>query len=55
VLLPSDVEGLARLVKERGLAEHEKSQDRTKLAGRIQLLHEVIATGVRVLSASKGG
>jgi hypothetical protein len=50
VLLASDIERFARLVKQRGFAEDQKTESRTKLAGRIQLLHEVIAAGIDALS-----
>ena len=46
VFLVQDIERFAALVKERGLSEERKSEDRTKLAGRIQLLHEVIEAGL---------
>jgi hypothetical protein len=50
VLLPADITGFARLVRERGFSESEKTDDRAKLAGRIQLLHEVMAVGVHALA-----
>ena len=49
VFLPDDVEAFAELVQNRGLAETTKSDSRKKLAGRIELLHEVIARGIREL------
>ncbi|MFL6210345.1 MAG: hypothetical protein ACJ74W_15925 [Pyrinomonadaceae bacterium] len=49
VLLPEDIELLASLVKQRGLGEKEKSADRSKLGGRIELLHEVLARGLKSL------
>jgi hypothetical protein len=49
VLLPEDVAVFARLVKERGLDEEEKSLDRSKLGGRIRLLHEALALGLAAL------
>ena len=49
VLLPEDVEAFAVLVKNRGLNEEHKPQDREKIAGRIRLLNEVIAEGILVL------
>lgn len=49
VFLPDDVIRFAELVKLRGLAEPTKSESRDKLAGRIELLHEVIARGIRDL------
>lgn len=47
VLSSDDVAALAELVKLRGLNEDAKSEDRSKLAERIQLLHEVISRGLR--------
>jgi hypothetical protein len=49
VFLPDDVIQFAELVKRRGLAEPTKSESRDKLAGRIELLHDVIARGIRDL------
>ena len=49
VLLREDVARFAELVRMRGLAEKVKSEDRSKLAGRIFLLHEVIARGLNTL------
>ena len=49
VLLPHDLERLRDLVTIRGLNEHRKDQGRSKLAGRIELLHDVIAAGIAVL------
>ena len=49
VFLPCDLEVFAELVRLRGLDEQEKAVSRTKLAGRIKLLHEVITTGLRAL------
>jgi len=53
VLLPDDVERFAQLVQARGLAETGKTEDRTKIAGRIALLHEVIACGLAAIA--RGG
>jgi hypothetical protein len=50
VLLPKDVDIFAEIVKKRGLSEETKPGDRTKIAGRIKLLHEIIANGLLVLS-----
>jgi len=46
VLLPEDVEAFANIVKARGLSETRKSNSRTAIAGRIQLLHEIIHQGI---------
>lgn len=54
VLLPKDILGFAELVRTRGLNENEKTDDRSKLAGRIVLLHEVIALGVAQLLRATG-
>jgi hypothetical protein len=49
VFLPEDIAAFAELVKAKGLSEDEKSDDRSKLAGRIRLLHEVIEAGLHAL------
>jgi len=49
VLLPEDIAVFARLVKLRGLDEEGKSLDRSRLGGRIQLLHEALALGLAAL------
>lgn len=50
VFLPEDIALFASIVKERGLNEEEKTSDRSKLADRIQLLHEIISKGLLVVS-----
>src|ERR1700733_6624220 len=50
VLLPKDMELFRELVQSRGLDEREKPEHREKIAGRIQLLHDVIASGLRQLT-----
>jgi hypothetical protein len=54
VLTTADVDLFAALVRRRGLNEDEKAQSREKLAGRIQLLHDVIAAGLSSLDQSDG-
>lgn len=49
VLSPSDVDAFAALVRARGFDEEVKSDDLTKLAGRIKLLQEVISAGLVAL------
>ena len=49
VLLPEDFAAFARLVRFRGLNEKHKIEDRSKLAGRIMLLHECISLGLTEL------
>jgi len=49
VFLSDDVIRFAELVERRGLAEPIKTENRDKLAGRIELLHEVIARGIGAL------
>ena len=55
VFLPADITRFAELVKLRGLNEETKPGDRTKLAGRIQLLQEVISAGLGALSRETNG
>jgi hypothetical protein len=50
VLLPGDMQAFAELVRKRGLGEEDKPETRDKIAGRVLLLHEVIATGLLALS-----
>jgi len=49
VFLPDDIAAFAELVKAKSLAETEKSGDRSKIAGRIRLLHDVIRTGLEAM------
>ena len=46
VLLPSEIKLFAQLVKIRNLNEQEKPDGKTKIAGRIELLQEVIRNGL---------
>jgi hypothetical protein len=49
VLLPEDITRFEQLVRRRGLNEPKKPESRTKIAGRIRLLHEVIDKGLDIL------
>lgn len=49
VLLPDDIVAFAALVKRHELNEEQKTTDRSKLGGRIQLFHEALAIGLRSL------
>jgi len=49
VLLEEDVVLFAELIRLRGLQEDLKTEDRTKLAGRVRLFHDVFAAGLRAL------
>lgn len=49
VLLPEDVACFAELVRLRDLSERMKPEDRSKIAGRIALFHEVITRGLKLL------
>ena len=49
VLLPEDVSIFAELIRVRGLSEVSKPEDRSKIAGRVALFHEVIARGLRAI------
>jgi len=49
VLLPEDIMLFAELVRLRGLSEDAKNEDRSKIAGRIALFHDVITRGLNVL------
>jgi hypothetical protein len=49
VLLPSEIKLLSQLTRLRGLSETEKPSGRALIAGRIALLHEAIARGLKLL------
>ena len=49
VLLPTDIDRFAELVRMRGLNESQKSASKDKIARRIELLHEVIEKGIKAL------
>jgi hypothetical protein len=49
VLLPEDVSRFAELVGLRGLSERVKTEDRSKIAGRIVLFRDLIARGLKIL------
>jgi hypothetical protein len=49
ILLPEDVARFAELVRMRELSERVKTEDRSKIAGRIALFHEVITRGLKLL------
>jgi hypothetical protein len=50
VFLPEEITLFAEITKRRGLSEKSKSEDRSRLAGRIKLLHEVISTGLKAVA-----
>ncbi len=54
VLLPEDIRALSELVKNRNLHEQQKPNHREKIAGRVNLLHEVIACGLKALLEAEG-
>lgn len=49
VLTPDNLRVFATLVASRDLDEDKKTEDRSRLAGRIRLLQQVIETGLKVL------
>jgi len=53
-LLPEDVRALSELVRCRDLHEQEKPNHKEKIAGRVRLLHEVIARGINALLEAEG-
>jgi hypothetical protein len=53
VLLPEDITAFASLIRRHGLNEEEKTEDRNKIAGRIELFRSVIAAGLRALLAER--
>jgi hypothetical protein len=52
VFTKADIERFAALVQRCGLNEDEKTASRERLAGRIQLLHKIIAAGLKSLAES---
>jgi hypothetical protein len=54
VLLPEDISQFAELVNQRGLSEETKTENRQPIAGRVMLLHEVVACGLATLLREKG-
>lgn len=53
VILPGDVRRFAELVALRGLSEVVKTPDRSRLIGRVKLLQEVIAAGIKAVLESE--
>lgn len=51
VLLADDIERFAQLVRLHRLDEDRKPADRSKIAGRIVLLHDVFVAGLHALAA----
>ena len=49
VFLADDITAFSDLVRARGLSEDDKTDDRSKISGRIKLLHEVIKAGLDAL------
>jgi hypothetical protein len=47
VLLPADIQEFAKLVHLRGLSEELKPTDRSRIAGRVLLLQEIISLGIK--------
>lgn len=55
VLLPEDIKRFAELVRYRQLAEEDKPTHRKKIAGRVELFHEIIARGLAALAKDGKG
>lgn len=53
VLLAWDLALLSSLIRQAGLSEEQRTSDRSKMAGRVQLFHEVIARGLLVLTEER--
>ncbi|MCF8070330.1 MAG: hypothetical protein K9L30_17245 [Desulfobacterales bacterium] len=51
VIMPEDLEVFSNLVKSRCLDEEVKSEDRSKLGGRVKLLHEIISQGLKAVES----
>jgi hypothetical protein len=50
VLLLEDIQLFASLVRQHGLSEKQKTADRSKLGGRIRLLHAALTRGLQSLA-----
>lgn len=55
VLLPEDIARFAALTRQRGFSEEIKTESRELIAGRVALLHEVIARGLASLLQEEAG
>jgi hypothetical protein len=49
---PADLQQFSALFRARNLDEPEKTSDRSKLAGRVWLLHQVIQAGLKSLGSA---
>ena|SRR5215475_9382766 len=49
VFLPEDIDRFAELVALKGLRDSTKTTDRSRLGGRIELLHKAISLGIAML------
>ena len=47
VMLPDDINAFSKLVHLMGLSENKKNKDKTKIAGRIKLMHKIISRGLK--------
>lgn len=54
VFLPNDIRRFADLVAAKGLTENNKSESKENLAGRIELLHQIIDQGLSALQKNEG-
>jgi hypothetical protein len=52
VFLPEDIQRFAQMVRLRGFSEQMKSEDRSRIGGRIRLLQEIIAKGLDAVLAA---
>jgi len=46
ILLPEDIDNFSKVIAARNLNEDYKSEDRSKLGGRIKLFHEILKRGL---------
>jgi len=53
VLLPEDIRAFSALVRVHNLDEQSKPEHRDKIAGRVALFHEAIASGLETLLRRK--
>ena len=49
VMLPEDIRAFAELVRVRGLSDRVKTEDRSRIADRIVLFHDVITCGLKAV------
>ena len=55
VMLPNEINAFSKLVHLMGLSENKKTEDKTKIAGRIKLMHKIISRGLKEMLEDEDG